>query len=490
MRVFLAGLCHETSAFSPIPTNLASFEEFIAYRPVGAAIDAAGLELNGYGDFAREALQHGHEIVASNYFWAQPSGPCTQSDYEALRDEILEDLRAAGDVQMVLLFLHGAQMAADTEDCEGDLLAAARAIVGPQVFIGALLDLHANISPQMVEAASALVACRNYPHTDFAERAIDLYALGVQAVSRQIAPTIRFEPLPMLGMFYTTAPRMAKANEAARALEGRSGILAVSLIHGFLWADTPGMGAGILIVSDGRVSDFENEIRHVGKLFFDAREETLSLRKNVDAILDVIENSGNGSTDRPFVIADACDNPGGGAGSDSTFILKALLDRGLSGYALAFLWDPVAVQFAQAAGPGGVIRLRLGGKTGPEAGAPLDVEARVLSVRTNLMQRGIGFTAPAGTAAALQIDDNIVVINNVRGQVFSPACFIDMGIDPARQRALIVKSTQHFREQFEPLAREIFYCETPGALALTIDPSKYRNLARPIWPVDDVSYGK
>lgn len=486
MKTFIAGLCHETSAFSPIPTSRQSFEDFIAYRPAGPVIDAEGLELNGYGDFAREAARRGDTLCPSAYFWAQPSGPCVREDYEALRDEILRDLAAADDVDCVLLFLHGAQMAEGYDDCEGDFLQHVRAIVGPNVFVGGLLDLHANISPAMLEAADALVACRNYPHSDFGERAVDLYHLAARAVRGEVKPDMIFERLPMVGMFYTTAPLMAAANAAARKLETSGAALSTSLIHGFLWADTPGMGAGVLVVSDGPGTALASAARRVGEAFFDAREETRALRLPASAILERIESAEVGAA--PFVVADACDNPGGGAGSDSTFILEKVLDRGLSGYAFAYIWDPVAVQFALAAGEGAMLRLRLGGKTGPEAGQPLDVTARVGAIGRNLVQRGLGFTAPAGTAIALEIAGNLVVINDVRGQVFSPTCFTDLGISPGTQRALVVKSTQHFREQFEPIAREILYCETPGALSLDIDPGRYRNLQRPIWPVDEVGY--
>jgi microcystin degradation protein MlrC len=290
----------------------------------------------------------------------------------------------------------------------------------------------------------------------------------------------------MIGMFYTTAPQMAAANAAARTLEEREGALSVSLIHGFLWADMAQMGAGALLVSDGLQPALEHELRRVAKAFFDARGETRALRKSVNEVLDIVAAAPPHA--KPFVIADACDNAGGGAGSDSTFILDAVLARGLRGFAFGLLWDPVAVQFAQMAGEGGVLRLRLGGKTGPEAGRPLDVEAKVLDLRDNLSQHGIGFTAPIGAAAALEIEGNIVIINDVRGQVFSPTCFTDLGVDIAAQRAVVVKSTQHFYAQFEPLAQAVLYCETPGALALDIDPSRYRNLRRPIWPLDAVDY--
>lgn len=485
MNIFLAGFAHETSAFSPIPTDGRSFEEFIAYRPPANRIDDEGLALNGYGDFARAAMEAGDSVFASSYFWAQPSGPCGRRDYEALRDEVLADLARAGTVDMVLLFLHGAQMAEGYSDCEGDLLARIRAVVGPEVFVGALLDLHANVTETMLTAANALLACREYPHTDFGERAVELFRLGRRCREQDLAPRCSFERLPMLGMFYTTEPQMTAANAAGRSLEAQPGVLGVSLIHGFLWADMAEMGAGVLTVTDGERPNLAPAIRAVARQFFDARGETRAMRIDVATALDRVEAAGPGA---PFVIADACDNPGGGAGSDSTFILEAILARGLTGYALALLWDPMALRFAEAAGEGARLRLRLGGKTGPEAGRPLDVTARVLAVRSGLVQSGIGFTAPAGTAAALEIAGNIVIVNDVRGQVFSPTCFTDLGIDPAAQRALVVKSTQHFRAQFESLARTILYCETPGALALDLDPTRYANLRRPVWPLDDVGY--
>lgn len=486
MKAFLAGLCHETSAFSPTPTSRRSFEEFVAYRPVDGRPSSEARALNGYSGFLRAADAHGDDVHVSFYSWAQPSAPCRQADYEALRDEILNDLRKAGPVDMVLLFLHGAQMSQQCDDCEGDLLSHVRAIVGGSVFVGALLDLHANVTTAMIDAADALVACRNYPHTDFDERAVELYELGRRAARGEVRPHMVFERLPMIGMFFTTEPQMAHANAAAFALEQQPGVLSVSLIHGFLWADMAQMGAGVLLVSDGVQPHLQPGVRAVAKAFFDARGETRALRKSLDDVLDRIESAP--AAPKPFVIADACDNAGGGAGSDSTFILEAVLTRGQRGFAFGLLWDPIAVQFAQMAGEGGVLRLRLGGKTGPEAGRPLDVTARVLALKDNLSQVGIGFTAPVGAAAALEIEGNIVIVNDVRGQVFSPTCFSDLGVDIGAQRAVVVKSTQHFYDQFGPLAREILYCETPGALALDIDPSRYRNLRRPLWPLDPVDY--
>ncbi len=487
-RVFVAGFAHETSAFSPIPTNRESFESFDYHRVDDGVPDSRCSELNGYGVFVREAAANGHTVVASTYTWAQPSARTVRSGYESIRDEILTDLREAGAVDMAFFFLHGAQMADGYDDCEGDLLRRARRILGRDAFIGALLDLHANVTETMIQQASALVACHNYPHTDFDERAEHLYRLAEATIAGQAKPVTHYERVPMVGMFYTTEPKMAEVNAAAVTLQNLPGILSVSLLHGFVWANLPDACAGVLAISDGPRADLPGLCRELGRQFFDAREETLELRQPVDEILDEIAGEKHGSDGRPFVIADTCDNPGGGAGSDSTFILRELLRRELTGFALALLWDPLAVSLTSAAGRGATLPLRLGGKTGPCAGEPLDVTVSVLGVYDDRRQSGIGYEAPMGRCVVLDIAGNTVIVNDVRGQVFSPTCFTDCGVDVANQRALIVKSTQHFVDQFSPIARRVFYCETPGSLSLQMRPETLDGLRRPIWPLDDIDF--
>ena len=487
MRVFVAGFSHETSAFSPIPTTRESFEAFDYYRPKDGVPDDHCLTIVSYGEFIRRAQAGGHEVYASTYTWAQPSARTCREGYESLRDEILHDLRGADAFDMVLLFLHGAQMAQGYDDCEGDLLARARQIVGPDVFIGALLDLHANVSQTMLDNATVLVACRNYPHTDFDERAGHLFDIAEQTALAKVQPVMSFLPLPMVGMFYTTKPKMQLANATALEQQDKPGILSVSLIHGFVWSNTADCRCGVLTVSDGLLDDNDNKSSDIGAMFFEARNETLSSRVPVGEVLARVETQ-RATIDRPFVIADACDNPGGGAGSDSTFILDAVLQAGLTDYVFGLYWDPVAVQFAKDTGVGATFNLRLGGKTGPQAGTPLDVCATVLGVYDNRSQYGIGLHQPMGDCAVLDIAGNIVVVVTIRGQVFSPTCFTDVGIDIEAPVALVVKSSQHFYDEFAPLACEVLYCETPGALSLTMCADELHGLARPIWPLDDIGY--
>ncbi|MEM6683458.1 MAG: M81 family metallopeptidase, partial [Pseudomonadota bacterium] len=447
--------------------------------------DETAKTLNGYGTFVRRALADGHETLVSSYSFAQPSAPMVRADYENMRDEILDDLKAAGGVDMVLFFLHGAQMAQGYDDCEGDLIARARAIAGPGAFIGALLDLHANVTPGMLEHASALVACRFYPHTDFDDRASHLYDIAIACVDRGEQPHMHYRHIPMLTMHYTTEPGMSAVNEKALALQNRPNVLSVSLIHGFQWADITDIGAGVLTVTLGQV-DIKSDIEDIAQAFFENREETRSLRQSIETVLDHVEAAPVLGA-KTIVIADVCDNPGGGAGSDSTFILADILRRNLTGYGVGIVWDPIAAQFAAAAGQGAEIALRLGGKTGPLAGDPLDVNAKVLCVRDSLYQLGLGYKHPMGLSAALEVAGNVVLIDSIRGQVFNPSCFTDLGVEPRKLKAVVVKSTQHFYDHFEDLASEVLYCDTPGSLSLSnMRPELYSKMPRPMWPIDAI----
>ncbi|MFK0378705.1 M81 family metallopeptidase [Pandoraea sp. NPDC090278] len=488
MRIFVASMAHETNSFSPIPTSLHSFEERILYRPEGGVPDARANDLLGYGVFVREARARGHEVVGSLFAFAEPGAPCGKADYETLRDEILRDLSAAGKIDAVLYLLHGAQMAQGYNDCEGDLLAHTRAIVGPDVVIGVELDLHANVTEAMTANCDILLACKYYPHIDFDERAVDLVNLTERAVRREIRPVVHFERVPMLGMFFTTEPRMAEVNQSAMDREGRDGILSVSLIHGFPWSDFPETGAGVLIVTDGQSETVRVHAQDLARRFAAVRDETAALHASVPEILDRIQAAPPSNGRGPFVIADVADNPGGGAGSDSTFILEAVLERGLRNVAVGMLWDPIAVTFARDAGVGAMVRLRLGGKTGPRSGRPLDVLARVVAVNDGFSQHDDDFRFPGpalGLAAVLDIDGVTVVVNSTRQQTYSPSCFTDFGIDLKRFDIVAVKSSQHFRALFGLFAREIFYCETPGSLNLDFRAEDYGNLRRPMWPFDE-----
>ena len=485
MRLFLAGMVHETNSFSPLPTNLQSFRDCVLIHASEPGALARLVQQPVFGGALQAAAEQGDVLLPGLFAQAEPSGPLPRADYERLRDELLADLKAALPVDAVLLALHGAMLAEGYPDCEGDLLQRLRALVGPDVPIGSLLDLHTNLSPAMVDSASLLIACKEYPHIDYAPRGVELHGLLSCMARGELCLKARWQRVPMVGIFGTTQSPMREFVEQMQASEQVEGIHSVSALHGFPWSDTEFTGAALLAYSRGDV-DAEALVDGLAKDFYALRERANSPRlpmdRAIDAALDAIGSAPAGLV----VLADSADNPGGGAACDSTFLLRALLARGVRDAALGMIWDPQAVAIASAAGVGARLPLRVGGKVGPMSGDPLDLEVEVLACRADATQAGLvpGSREPLGAAVALRVHGVDVVLNSIRQQVFSPDCFTEMGIDLQAKRLVVVKSTQHFRAGFDPLASCTVYADTPGSLRVNLGELPYRRLRRPLWPID------
>ncbi|MEZ5897764.1 MAG: M81 family metallopeptidase [Parvularculaceae bacterium] len=484
MKIFTAYFAHETNSFSPIPTNLKSFEDLGVYRPAKGAPEHNDSLLKGAAHFYREAKRRGHEAFVGLSAHAQPSRPANRADYETLRDWLLEDLKAAGEVDIVLLFMHGSMMADGYDDCESDVLNRVRDVVGNDAPIGLLLDLHCNVTPQMLKAADFVKACKEYPHTDFENRAIELYDLCVRLRERKIKPTVSFARAPMLGLFQTANSPMREFVDSILAREKDPGVLSITLAHGFPWSDFKDVGAGVIVITD-------NDQALANEIATEIRDEFFALRDRGQAQLTSVDDAISQALsvqDGVAVIADMSDNPGGGAASDSTFILRALLNRNITDAAIAYLWDPAAVDIAFAAGEGARLPLRVGGKVSRFSGQPVDLDATVIALRTDAMQPHIadGAPTPLGRTALISACGIDIVLNDVRQQPFSAGGLVAAGFDPWAKKILVLKSSHHFYADFHDKAARIIYCDAPGTLNSDAGKRPYKNIGRPIWPLDDI----
>jgi microcystin degradation protein MlrC len=479
--MFCATLAHETSRFSPIPTNLDSYREAYLYLP--STGEGAHWRSQVLDDVSWSSILGacGHQIAFGLLASAQPSLPTNRPDYATLKAEITGPLEEALPVDAVLLQLHGAQVAEGTDDCTGDILLAVRRIVGKSVPMGVILDLHGNVSCSMTENADILLSCLEYPHTDTPERARQLAQLIVRAARRDISPVMSHRRVPMLGTYYTTASPMREFVAWAKSFEDKDGILGVSLMHGFAPADVTDCGAAVLVCADGDRRAADELAQRIAARYFELRDEIRGSRLGAkEAVtLALAEKKW------PVVIADTTDNPGGGAAGDSTWLLHSLIDAAVSDCAVGMVWDPMAVQFAHKAGVGARLALRVGGKCGSGSGAPVDGEATVLACRSDACQEAQGMRSDLGPAALVELGGVRVVLNSIRQQVFDTACFEAFGIDLRTCRIVVVKSQQHFYARFAPLASQVIYATPPGSTNLDLQTVTLKNVPRPIYPLDE-----
>ena len=463
MKVFIGGIETETNTFSPMPTGM---QDFVVTRAKDISEEGT---IGGLGApidlFRRKSKERGWDSVFSLYANAEPAGITTRATYESLRDEILGDLKESMPVDIVLLQLHGAMVADGYDDCETDIIIRARDIVGPEPKIGVELDLHCDVTEEMIDMADVIVIYKEYPHTDIVDRAEDLFNLIGDASEGKTMPTMALFDCRMIGLYLTSAEPMRSFVDDMLAMEGKNGILSVSLAHCFPWSDVPTCGAKTLVITDGDEAKAVATAIDLGQKFFSLRHQLdqpeLSLDDALDQALSIEKY--------PVVIADRSDNAGGGAPSDSTFVLEALLERGIDNVGVAMIWDPIAVQVAISAGKGAEIDLRLGGKMGPMSGEPLDLTVMVTGIVENMTQefpqRGKPISISCGNSVSLKCQGIDIIVNSIRTQVFSPQVFSQLGINPLEKRLLVVKSTQHFYAGFSPIASETVYMAAPGAVA-------------------------
>ncbi|HLI13346.1 MAG TPA: M81 family metallopeptidase [Alphaproteobacteria bacterium] len=487
-RVLIASIMHETNTFSRLATDLEAFHRRYDHRgdAVPGAFRGTRSEMGAFLDAAEE---HGwapaHPVAAA----ATPSGTVTAAAWESLSGAVIAALDRPFDG--ILLALHGAMVAEGAEDAEGDLLARIRARVGAKVPIAITLDLHANVTDRMAAHANIIIAYRSYPHVDQYERGRQAADLLARAMGGEIAPRSVVARRPTLdgvdhGRTTDPASPMLEVLARAAAYEKEPGIHAVSVHAGFAWADIAEAGPSVSVSGDGDPA----RLRAVAETLMDEvwrtrHVTTLKLVPVAEAIAHVKRSNG---AQKPIVLADFTDNPGGGGYGDATNLLRGMIEAGLENAAFAPITDPEAVQRCREAGEGARVTLAIGGKIDPAFGAPLQVTGTVLRlgdgdfVCDGPMWKGLKMSM--GPAAVLRVGGVEIVLASNRFQITDPQHFLSLGIDPRRKAVIGLKSAQHFRAAYQPMASEVIVVDSGALTTPDYRRFAYRKLRRPIWPLD------
>jgi len=451
VRFFVAMFSHETNTFSTIPTDRRQFEardlryggELLeAYRGTGTClggmIDAAGA--------------HGVTLVPSLAAAASPAGRVTADFYEATTRRILDDLRGAGRLDGVLLDLHGAMVPEGLEDGEGDLLRAVRATVGSAMPVAVTLDFHANLSQELVRHATLLHGYKTYPHVDMDARGREATERLLDVVLKRCRPTVAWRQPPLLppiaGQLTARGP-MRRLYDRAAEMERDPRVVTISIFAGFPLADIRDAGLSVYVATDGDPGLADRLADELATMAWAHRGEFLHTAPPPgEAVARALAADG-----RPVVLADIADNTGGGAAGDTT------------------------------------VTVDVGGKVDPSHGAPVRVTGRVRTlgdgrfVHKGPMLRGL--EGRLGPTAVLDVNDLKIILISLRWQTLDPEMLRVVGVDPAAEKILVVKSSVHYRAAFEPLAHAIIEVDAPGLSSSNLARFTFKHVRRPIFPLDD-----
>lgn len=475
-RIAVGGFHHETNCFVEPKTDYAYFNLRRDRPPLvrGAEVfeNLAGGTFALAGFMAE--MQGGHELVPLLWTSGGAGGLVTAEAYERIAGELIGRLSEAGAVDAVYLDLHGAMVSEPFEDGEGELLRRVRATVGPSVPVVVSLDYHANVTPEMVEHSDGVCAYLTYPHVDRVETGTRSATVMRRLLERG-RPTARaLRKLPFLLPLNDQCTAVEPSRGiVAQSVVDRGDLLTLAYLAGFPPSDLFWCGPSVIAHGWSQTEADRAADALMREVALQEAHFAVPMVSPEDAVAEARRIARGAS--RPVVIADTQDNPGCGGSADSTGLLKALVAAGTEDAVLGFLCDPAAAQAAHAAGEGASLRIALGGHSGPDGVTPLEAEYRVERLgsgrfRTTGKVVG-GRDSDIGPMALLRLDGVRVVVTSKRMQAFDQAPFLHLGVDPARERILVLKSTCHFRAEFEPLAEAVIVALAPGYYLA--DPSTY-----------------
>jgi microcystin degradation protein MlrC len=489
MRVAIGGIMHESNTFNPRLTDLAAFR----IQREDDVIRWWGDTHHEFGGFIEGATRNGYELYPTLMASATPSGPVSAEAFELLVRELEDHLSNAPALDGVLLALHGALVSERHPDGDGEIVQRLRSLMGSDFPIVVTHDLHANVSDRVVDASTALVIYKTYPHVDQRQRGLQAARLIARLIRGEIKIAQALSKPPLLLNIVrqnTNVEPMLGIMQAARALEKQPKVIAASVALGYQYADVFEIGPSAVVVTDGDPALARHEAQRLADLIWNTREQlTINLLDAAAAVRQAKE-----SKQTPVVLVDMGDNIGAGSAGDSTFILQELLRQEAAGWVVV-LADPEAVRQCERAAIGSRLTVQVGGKQDDLHGGPVEVTGHVRClhdgkfVETEPRHGGQRYY-DQGLTAMLEIDGLnvespcLVVLTSARQVPFSLHQLLSLGIQPQRQKILVVKAAIAFRAAYEPIAGHIIEVDTPGLTAVNPAYFTYRHVRRPLWGLD------
>ncbi len=486
MRIATGCIGHETNTFSSIPTSLDDFKLQRSYHVGDEIISTFRQTSTITGGFIESSEKLGIQIVPLLWTFATPSGKIEQAAYDTLKGEFLDLLRNAGELDGVLLDLHGAMATEEIEDAEGDLIQSVREIVGSLPIV-VTLDLHANITAEMAEYSDTIIGFDTYPHVDCYDRGVEAGQVIFDIVQGNVRPTMAFRQLPLLTSppaQCTMKPLMSGVVEQLHALETKPGVVTATLAMGFPFADIRDAGVTVLVTTNDDQQLAEQHTDRFAKYIWDMRE---AFNLNLVSVEEAIEIA-NGTDGQPIVLAEGSDNPGGGGPCDGTIILRKFIEADVQDAVIAIIADPESVSLAIEAGVGNTVGLNVGGKTIPLHGDPVPLTGYVKTISDgNFVHKGPmarGVRSSLGRTAVIRVGGVEIILTERRFQPLDAEVLRSVGIEPRDRKIIALKSAVHFRADYTPIAHEILEADTPGVHSADLFSYDYQKVRRPIYPLD------
>lgn len=489
--VAVGGIVHETHSFVERPTTLPDFQAH-ALHYGDSVLEAMAETRSTIGGMIARAAAHKWRIIPTIYGAAMPGGIVSEDVFQTMLHELLSRLAAAGPVAGVLLALHGAMVTEKQLDPEGHILEQVRHVVGSSTPIVAAFDMHANVSNAMVDCANVLLSFDTNPHVDTYERGVEAATILQLLLTNDVRPTAHYLRPPIMLPPQATGTDdlpLRVVHDRARMVEADTDVIAVSIMAGFAYADTPFTGASLVVTTNNAPKLARRYVSELATILIEQRHSGLpELVEPKDAVARALAQSGG-----PVILVDSADNIGGGTPGDGTDALRAMLDVGVREGTMV-LTDPEAVAICWEAGENARVVLEVGGKADRYHGEPVSVTGVVQRLSDGIFECELpnnhfasfyGTSIQMGRTAWLRVDGVNIILIESKTPPFDLAQLRSVGVIPEEQKIIVVKSAIAYRAAYLPIAAGVIEMDTAGLCSANLTRFPYKHISRPIFPLDE-----
>ncbi len=489
MKLFVSRFFHETATFAKTKTTLSLFknnnysngQEFYQSRVntksvVGGIIDVA--------------TENGVELFFSHNAGAQPSGIVTEEAYLDYIEKITNDLKKETGFDGIILDLHGAMVVEGIDDAESAVLTHVKNLTNHKIPIMIVLDYHANIGQTTIDNCEAVIVYKTYPHVDMYECGLDVTNLMIRHLKKEITPTIAYRNLPFMSALLaqgTFREPMKSILQTVQEYEtNNEKVLNISLAAGFPYADIKENGFSIIVHTNNDQALAQKILDDLSELVWSKRGEFIPKTVSIEEAVSLA--SGAPYNKKTIILCDAADNPGGGSAGDGVAILKELIRQKVEGALVSTIWDTESTALLYQHKEGDTVEIILGGRSPEHENTGIKLSVKILSFRDGrYILKGPfnhGSKANIGRTALVEVDGIKVIVHEKKAQTIDREIIRFTGVNPEDQKILVVKSTLHYRADFEQIAERIIEVDSPGIVRPDLFELDYKNIRKPIFPLD------
>ncbi len=500
-RIALCGFILESNAFSPITTE-ADFRGHYYYEDQAITGQARA----ALSDIPREMASFVQTMDATGEWEPVPLiltgfapwGPVEQGFFERTIAAMVEKLRAADPVDGIYIANHGAMVATGSPDPDGTMVKLLRQAAGDSACLVMTLDLHANLSDDMVESTDVIVGYQTNPHVDMIERGEEAAHI-MRAMLAGLKPKSTFIRLPLAPPSVTLLTREGPYADLIdygqrRKREMAGAILNVSVFGNFTFSDTPMNGISVVVAARHDEAEARALCREIAQRGWHNREAFRRELTSIDEGVALAQENAKDSSRPALIYSDAGDNPGGGGGGNTMWLLQALVRAEAKGVLYGSFFDRPLAEEAHRIGVGNRFEAVFNRDGETEFAKRFAVKAEVLALTDGVAtgRRGIyaGRALTMGPCAALQIGGAggvIAIIISTRYQTADPIFFEQFGLRIEDARTVCVKSRGHFRAGFDLWFEpdQVLEIDTAGLTSPILSRFDWKGLPRPVYPLDE-----